>query len=266
MPCIQSGEIQMYYEIHGSGDRTLTMIRGLGANAAAWFSQIPELSKHFRLIVFDNRGAGRSDKPDTPYSTAQMAEDTKGLLDALNISRTSLLGVSLGGMIAQEFAIHYAERVSSLVLGCTAFGGPESVIAGPEVFEALRSGSQADDETRRLQELAMFCDETIFSNRSVIAAVNEAKRQFPIPAFAFQRQLDALRQHDSALRLGQIKAPTLVITGRDDRLMPPVNSRLLASRIDGAVLQELPGGHLFTMEYPDLFNRAVIEFVSRRAL
>jgi 3-oxoadipate enol-lactonase len=253
MPYIRSGDISIYYEIHGSGSQMLIMIRGLGADVTAWFSQIPELSKHFRLIVFDNRGAGRTDKPDAPYSTAQMAADTKGLLDALDISQTSLLGLSMGGMIAQEFAIHYPERVDRLVLGCTTFGGRDSIAPAAEVFAAL-------------QERTLFTDETIANNRSAITAYNEAKRKFPIPPFAFQRQLEAITRHDTANRLGQITAPTLVMTGREDRLIPPENSRLLAARIPGAVLKELPGGHLFALEHPDLFNKAVFEFLMQPPL
>jgi pimeloyl-ACP methyl ester carboxylesterase len=249
MPHIRAGDIDIYYEIHGSGAPVLTMIRGLGADVTAWFSQIPELSRHFQLIVFDNRGAGRTDKPDAPYSTAQMAEDTKGLLDALDIPRTSVLGLSMGGMIAQEFAIRYPDRLQRLVLGCTAFGGPDFIAPPREVF-AERG------------ERTLFSDETIANNRSIIEAYNDAKSRFPIPPFALQRQLEAILRHDTANRVGQITAPTLVITGSEDRLIPPENSRLLAARLPYSLLRELPGGHLFASEHPDLFNRAVIDFLT----
>lgn len=247
MPFTRSGDIQIYYEIHGSGNRTLTMIRGLGADVNAWFSQM-DLAKHFRVIVFDNRGAGRSDKPDAPYSIVQMAEDTKGLLDALEVRTTSLLGLSMGGMIAQEFAIRYPERLEPLILGCTTFGGPDSIPAPPGTLAALDEGT-------------LFSDDTIANNRAAITAFNEAKSRFPIPPFALQRQREAIKGHDTANRVNQIKAPTLVMTGREDRLIPPENSRLLAARIPGAVLKELPGGHLFALEHCDLFNKAVIDFL-----
>ena len=95
MPHIKAGDIQIYYEIHGAGPSTLTLVRGLGADLSFWFPQIPEFSKHFRTLVFDNRGAGRSDKPETPYSTGQMAEDLNHLLEALGVQRTALLGISM---------------------------------------------------------------------------------------------------------------------------------------------------------------------------
>ncbi|HYA35466.1 MAG TPA: alpha/beta hydrolase [Candidatus Binataceae bacterium] len=115
MPRRRIGDIEIYYEIHGDAPQTLVLIRGLGSNLLAWSEQTPELSKHFRLVLFDNRGAGRTDKPDAPYSIAQMAADTAGLLDALSIKRCALLGISMGGMIAQEFALAYQNRLSALI-------------------------------------------------------------------------------------------------------------------------------------------------------
>jgi pimeloyl-ACP methyl ester carboxylesterase len=234
----------------------------MGADLCSWFPQIPEFSQHFRTVVFDNRGAGRTDKPDEPYSVRQMANDVNSLLGALHIDRTALLGISLGGMIAQEFAIEYPEKLSCLILGCTSFGGRQSVPLPQRILDAILAGPIADEETRKLQESALFSDHTIEQNRNLIAAQAEARRRFPTPAFALARQAVALQNHDAADRLTKIRVPTFVITGREDRLIPPANSRLIAERISGAILRELPGGHLFTSEYAELFNREVIEFVN----
>jgi len=119
-----------YYEIYGTGAQTLTLIRGLGADLSTWFPQIPELSKHFRT-------------------------DTNCLLEALNIRRTALLGISMGGMIAEEFAIHFPDKSSSPILGCTTFGGSESVPFKQENLEAILAGADADEKTRQLQERAI---------------------------------------------------------------------------------------------------------------
>jgi pimeloyl-ACP methyl ester carboxylesterase len=237
------------------------LIRGLGADLLAWFAQVPEFSKHFRTVVFDNRGAGRTDKPDTPYSIRQMASDVNSLLDALGIGRTALLGVSMGGMIAQEFAIQYPQKLSCLILGCTSFGGPESVPVPEDMFNAILAGPVADEEVRKRQEHALYCDRTILEKRDLIARHAEARSRFPIPPFALARQAAALVSHDAASRIGQIRVPTLVVTGIEDRLIPPENSRLIAERISGAILRELPGGHLFMSEYPIASNRCVIGFV-----
>src|SRR5208283_3555615 len=124
MPKQRVGDIDIYYEVHGSGPQTLVMVRGLGSNLCAWYEQTPVFARHFRTVVFDNRGAGRTDKPDAAYSMRQMAADTAGLMDALAIDRAALPGISMGGMIAQEFALNYPERLSALILGCTNFGVP----------------------------------------------------------------------------------------------------------------------------------------------
>jgi pimeloyl-ACP methyl ester carboxylesterase len=262
VPHIKAGDIRIYYEIHGEGNQTLTMIRGLGSDLSAWSPQIPEFSKHFRTLVFDNRGAGRTDKPDGPYSIRQMAQDVRGLLEALDIQRTALLGISMGGMIAQEFAITYQEELTCLILGCTTFGGPEAIPASREILNAILAGPDADEKTRRLQEQALFCEDTIKNRRHVITAFAQARGRFPIPQSSLALQAEALRGHDTANRLQKIQARTLVITGTDDQLIPPENSRLIAERITGAILKKLPGGHLFMFEYPDAFNRAIIEFAS----
>ena len=137
MPRQRVGDIEIYYEVHGTGPRTLVLIRGLGSNLLAWYEQIDEFARHYKCIVFDNRGAGRTDKPDAPYSIKQMADDTAGLMDALGITRAALLGISMGGMIAQEFALHHQEKLSCLILGCTHFGGADIVPTPPEISPRL---------------------------------------------------------------------------------------------------------------------------------
>lgn len=262
MPHVKAGDIQLYYEIHGTGPKTLTLVRGLGADVCSWFDQVPEFSKHFRTVVFDNRGAGRSDKPDTLYSVRQMAADVKNLLDALHIERTALLGMSMGGMIAQEFALSNPEQLSCLILVCTSFGGPHSVALHQPMLDAILAGPAADEKVRQLQELALYSDDTIRTNRGIITMNAQARNRFPIPPFALARQAAALLNHDAERRLDQVRVPTLVLTGKEDRLIPPVNSRRIAEKISGAVLKELPGGHLFTSEHADLFNREVVAFVA----
>ncbi|MCK4963645.1 MAG: alpha/beta fold hydrolase, partial [Dehalococcoidia bacterium] len=121
MPTTKVGDINMYYEVHGEGE-PLLLIMGLGSDLTSWIFQIPEFSKKYQVIAFDNRGVGRTDAPDVPYSTAMMADDTTGLLDALGIEKAHVLGLSMGGFIAQELAVKYPQRVKSLVLAATAAG------------------------------------------------------------------------------------------------------------------------------------------------
>ncbi len=261
MPKRRVGDIDIYYEVHGDGPQTLVMVRGLGSNLCAWYEQTPVLAQHFRTVVFDNRGAGRTDKPDAPYSMRQMAADTVGLLDALAIDRAALLGISMGGMIAQEFALNYPERLSALILGCTNFGGPGVVQADPEIISAVMAGTKATPAQKRMQLRASFSEATIDGRPDFLAHDEEMRALYPIPPFAFMRQVQAISGHDTGTRLSTIKTPTMVIAGRDDLLVPPANAKMLAERIPGAILEELPGGHLFFTEFPELFNTRVIDFV-----
>ena len=132
MPRIKVQDIDLYYEIHGEG-YPMVLIRGLGSNADHWYTQTPVFSSRYRVVSFDNRGIGRSDKPNEPYTISMMADDTVGLMDALGISRAHILALSMGGMIAQEIALKYPEKVESLVLACTHCGGKHAISASEEI-------------------------------------------------------------------------------------------------------------------------------------
>ena len=118
--------VKLYYEIHGTGE-PLLLIEGLGYASWSWFRQIEVLSDSYGVVCFDNRGVGKSDKPDIPYSIELMADDVARLLESLSIEKAHILGVSMGGYIAQKLAINYPQKVKSLVLGCTSFGGSQSI-------------------------------------------------------------------------------------------------------------------------------------------
>jgi pimeloyl-ACP methyl ester carboxylesterase len=261
MPRQRVGDIEIYYEVHGAGPRTLVMIRGLGSNLLSWYEQLDELPRHYKCVMFDNRGAGRTDKPDAPYSIQQMADDTAGLMDALGIGRAALLGISMGGMIAQEFAVHHQEKLTSLILGCTHFGGASVVQSPPEIVAAIMAGTNATPEQQKQQLQAVFCDDTIEHRPEAVEKHHRIRAQYVMPPFAFARQIEAVAAFDASARLGQIHVPTMVICGREDRLVAPQNSKMIADLIPGATLKELPGGHLFMAEYPEQFNRAVIDFL-----
>lgn len=261
MPKQRIGDIFIYNEVHGDGPQTLVMIHGLTLHSGVFREQTPEFAREFRTVLFDNRGAGRTDKPDEPYSMRQLAADTAALLNVLQIRRAAVLGISMGGMIAQEFALNYPERLSCLVLACTHFGGKSAIESAPEIRAAMAAGAAATPEQRQLQLKAAFSDETIAGRPDVIEKVNEIRTTYPMPPFALTRRMQALAGHDTAERLKTIEVPTLVMTGREDRLVPPANAQMIAERIPGAVLKELPGGHVFFIEHPELFNPLVTEFI-----
>lgn len=274
MPRTNVGDIELYYEDHGSGDPVL-LIMGLGADANGWMFQTPELAKHYRTIVFDNRGVGRSDKPAGPYTTAQMADDAARLLDRLDIERAHVCGISMGGMISQELALRHPKRLRSLVLGCT-YAKPDAGVLQNQTLSAANLGGAIDAEGNididlsRLDPMMFF--QTLLPltfNQSFIET--DLARVMQLFAGALEHgfdlnavlaQVQATARHDTTSRLGEIKVPTLVITGDADLLIPSSNSDYLAGNIPAARLVKIPGGsHAFNIETPDVFNRAVLDFL-----
>ena len=265
MPKVKANGIDLYYETHGRGE-PLLLIAGLGATGEIWDIQVPLLAREFQVITFDNRGAGRSDKPQEPYSIAMFADDTAGLMDALDIDTAFIYGQSMGGLIAQEFGVRHPRRARALVLGCTSFGGPNSVLPNPDAMSTLSSFTSM--ETGEVLERAL---NVFFSSQFLERNRAEAVRRMAIyldrrpPADAYVRQVAACLVFDFYDRLPQIQAPTLVINGEDDRLVPSENSRIMAERIPGAELVLFPkAGHLYFDELPEESARTVIEFLRRR--
>jgi pimeloyl-ACP methyl ester carboxylesterase len=261
MPRQRVGDIEVYYEVHGDSPQTLVLIHGATLHSGVFCEQTPEFARHFQTLLFDNRGAGRTDQPDEPYTMRQLADDTTRLMNVLQIRRAAVLGVSMGGMIAQELAINSPERLSCLILACTHFGGKAAIQPSLEMQTAMAAGSSATAAQRQLQLKATFCDETIERRPELVEKVNEIKAIYPMAPFALKRRMEALTRHDTAERLHSIAVPTLVVTGREDRLVPPANAPMIAERIPDAMLKEVPGGHAFFIEYPELFNPLVIDFV-----
>lgn len=265
MPKAQVGDVGLNYDLRGRGD-PLLMIMGLGASSAAWDPELlDDLARSFTVITFDNRGTGLSDKPDQPYSIEMFADDAAGVLDTLKIPRAHIFGVSMGGMIAQEFALRHASRTATLTLGCTTAGGKHSVPPPPEslkVLTAPREGVPEDEIIRRGWPLA-YTPGYIQSHRAQLEAAIPRLLANPTPPFAFQRQLEGTYTLRTWDRLPQIKAPTLVITGAKDVLIPARNSELLAERIPGAKLHLIANaGHAFTTEGRDEFMRVFVPFVN----
>jgi len=263
MPKVRVQEIELYYEIHGAG-YPLVLIRGLGSNADHWYVQVPAFSKKYRLVIFDNRGVGRSDKPDIPYTMSMMAADTVGLMEALSIPKAHILGISMGGMIAQVIAIHYPERVNGLILSCTHCGGnrvvPPSNEVGRIFGELVLTGSE---EANQKALECLFTERTLQEKPELAQRYQEVSKKFPPSPKFLIHQWEAVRDHDSWEDLIKIQAPTLVITGSDDVLVPPMNSTVLAERIPNARLEIIQsGGHQFLVERAEAFNQAVLKFLS----
>jgi pimeloyl-ACP methyl ester carboxylesterase len=257
---------RIYYESHGQG-YPLVLIRGLGSNADHWYPQVPELSKHFRVIVFDNRGIGRSGDPGGDFSIRQLAGDTIGLMDALAIPRAHILGVSMGGMIAQYLAVDHPRRVRGLVLVVSHCGGPHQVQPAPEIARLVAEMSTVGTPESRIRALPAFFDPATLQTRPECAQAYAAvSLKYPADVHILSRQLEAIQAFDLYERLPQIQSPTLVLASTGDVLIPPGNSEILAARIPGARLVAIQGGgHLILAEQPQTCNRTVIDFLKTLA-
>jgi pimeloyl-ACP methyl ester carboxylesterase len=258
MPEARVNDLNLHYDIQGSGD-PLLMVMGLGASSAAWDpALIAELARSFRVITYDNRGTGLSDKPDIPYSLEMFAADAIALIDSLRLDRIHVFGPSMGGMIAQELALRYAPRLQTVTLGCTTFGGKNAVPPPPESIKLLtapRNGASEEEIIRRGWPLA-YSSTFLQNHRADLEASIPRLLANPTPVFAYKRHLDATYGLKTYDRLPAITTPTLVITGAEDVLIPAKNSEILASRIPGAKLHIIPGaGHAF-------FNEARAEFIA----
>ncbi len=262
MPEVKVGDINMYYEVHGEGE-PLVLICGASVSVDMMYAFIPVYSPEYKLVIFDNRGAGQSDAPDIPYTTAMMANDLAGLLDTIEVDSAHIMGTSMGGMIAQELALRHPDRVKSLILACTYCGGPSSsIITDPEMMQRMADLPPKEGlmEIMRLCISQKFLDE----NPGLLEQIAEQMMQHPISPHGQMRQTEAEMGHNTYERLPEIKMPTMIIHGDDDRIIPVENANILASRIPGAELAILKNaGHMFFVEVEDESNRIMLDFLKR---
>jgi pimeloyl-ACP methyl ester carboxylesterase len=238
MPKVKVNDIQIYYEVHGEGF-PLIMIMGLSGNTDWWDPHlIEELSKEFKLVVFDNRGAGRTDISDRKYTVKLFADDTASLMDALGISRAHVLGISMGGMIAQELVLNYPEKVVKLVLCSTTCGGPKSVPPPQEALEMLAADKRAlsKEEVARMIVPFLFTSDFIENNPKLVEFRIQRMLRMPISNEAYMRQLNAIMGFNTYERLSQIEVPALILHGKRDVLIPPENGSILARAIPNTKL------------------------------
>lgn len=258
----QLEEFDLYYEVHGQG-QPLVLIPGFATGLWIWYEQIPELSKHYKTIIFDNRGVGRSDKATYPYSFEKMAEDIVNLLDLLKIKKAHILGASMGGFIAQTLALHYPEKVSSLILCCTSFGGKNHVSPSTETLLAMSSFQDPNSEERVRKNLAFaFAEDFQIANPKEIEKITQLRLANPILGQAYLSQLQSAMTFDVQQELENIKVPTLIVTGDQDLIVPAQNSYNLAHKIKNSKLVVINGaGHSVFIESPAMFNQSVIDFL-----
>lgn len=260
MPFVPVRDIQMYYEIVGAGPRLLSISGTRGDLRRSPNIFETSIAKHFEILAYDQRGLGQTSRPDMPYTMADYADDANGLLDAVGWNRCLVMGISFGGMVAQEFALRYPQRVERLVLACTSSGGgggasyPLHELADLLVEEYVRHILQLSD-TRRdaawqasnpAQFQALF-DRTLAGLR---VGADEPGRQV-----GARRQLEARAHHDTYERLPMLRIPVYICGGRYDGIAIPANLEAMKKQIPGARLELFEGGHLFFIQDPRAFER-----------
>ena len=232
MPTIHVNGITIYYEFHGEGE-PLLLIPGLTADVSDYQRLIAGLAARYHVIALDNRGAGRSDKPDAPYSIEQMADDAAALLDALGIGRAHIVGTSMGGRIALDLALRHPEHVRSLILVSTGARVPRPSLRRRLLLDVLP----------RLPLL-------------------RGSRKYPQPYYAFARQREASRSYDATARLGEIRVPTLILHGRGDRSAPLPLAKEMHAGIAISQLIVVPGSHIFFFLRPQQVVDAIAAFLA----
>jgi 3-oxoadipate enol-lactonase len=245
------------WESQGEGS-PLLLIQGLGYGRWGWDPIVPGLAALHRVVTFDNRGIGESDKPEGPYTAAQMAGDALQVLDEAGIDRAHVLGASLGGMIAQEVAVAAPERVRKLVLCCTTPGGAEAVPM-PDVTVRLfaEAATLAPDAALR-----RFIENALGSDPPPELVDDLYRRRLASPPDQAGWQAQAAAGMTFAGVDDEIVAPTLILAGTDDNVVDHRNADVLARRIGGARVERFPGaGHLFFWEEPDEVVRMITEFL-----
>lgn len=262
MPTTTVNGIEIAYELEGDGEQTIVLVNGLADTLESWALQMDALlGAGYRVLRFDNRGVGRSDLPAGPYTTELFAQDTKALVDELELTDFHLIGVSMGGMIAQEYALAHPQDLRSLTLACTyAAPGPfcsRMFSLWAEMAPAMGVATVMRDVTLWAFTVPFFSEqpEMLAEFESEMAAIDQ-------PLEAYLAQLSSIRTHDTTDRIGAVTVPTLVLAGEQDILIPVSLSRELHTAIDGSRWATTPGGHACLWESAEPFNATVLDFLT----
>jgi len=263
MPVATVNDIELNYLLEGDGEETIVLVNGLADDHQTWVLQVDDfLAEGYRVLRFDNRGIGASSKPAGPYSSRMLADDAKALVDSLGVTDFHLMGVSMGGMIAQEYALAYPADLRSAAFACT--------YAAPGPF-CSRMFSMWADMAPVVGVPFVMRDVTLwaftlpfFEQRSAeLEEFETAMRYMDQPAHAYLAQLAVIQEHDTTSRLGEIITPSLVLAGEEDILIPVALSRRIHEGIPGSEWATTKGGHGCIWEHPAEFNRTYLDFVAR---
>jgi pimeloyl-ACP methyl ester carboxylesterase len=249
----RDGRAELHWESEGNGV-PLLLIAGLALGGSSWWRTVPALANRFRVLTYDHRGLGRSPSRTQTHSTTQMAEDAVAVLDAAGVEDAHIYGFSLGGLVAQQVALRAPGRVRSLVIGATHPGGRRATVPAPEVLSFFRRRPGLPQEEAAWASVPYNYGARCRREHVDRIAQDIARRlSTPFAEAAYRAHLTAGSTHDCGPRLGQISAPTLVVHGREDRVIPVQNAEALADGIPGAQLRILEhAGHQYTTDEPEV--------------
>ncbi len=242
---------------------TILLLTGLASKRLGWYKQLEVFGRSYRTLALDHRDVGDSDPTSEPYTIADLADDAAAFLGALGIAKSHIVGISMGGFISLELALRHPEMVDKLVLVSTSGGGITNVPASPVLWSGFFRREKLDAGERARKTYTRIMGPGFAANHpEVMEEIVQIARYRPMTAEAYSHQLRACLRHNAAFRLNQIHAPTLVIHGDKDLLVPTANGRRLGRRIAGAKLLIYPGsGHVPIIEQPEQFNRDVLAFL-----
>jgi 3-oxoadipate enol-lactonase len=266
MPSVDAGGTELYYERAGSGEPML-LIQGMAATHLAWGRPfLDALEADFDCIVFDHRGMGRSARAELPFTIADLADDAFGLLDALEIGSAHVVGISMGGMVAQELALAHPERIRTMVIGASYCGGPGGTLMSPEDLQLLGDAWASGDPIQVYRAMwEINASPTFRADESNFAAFQAMAEALPAPAPVIMEQMRAAAKHDTSARLGSLNVPTMVIHGTADRLLKCSNGEQIAElmSLEPQLLEDV--GHVFWWEQPERSAELIREHALARA-
>jgi 3-oxoadipate enol-lactonase len=248
----KTGEIELSYERAGDGP-PLLLIMGMSGTKHHWGeSLLEELQRDFDTIVYDHRDAGESTRTGRPFTIADLAEDAVGLLSALDVDSAHVMGISMGGMIAQELSLAHVDRLRSLTLGCTYCGGDGSVLASEGVMRKLAEAMSSGERERAIRaSWEVNVSPSFAANEDAWVRFRATGMRYGLPVEVIMRQMQAIAGHDTSARLPGVDVPTQVVHGTLDELLPVQNGHMIAGLIPDSRLEIFEGvGHMFFLEKP----------------
>jgi len=263
MPMTNVNGIDLHYELDGDGPDTIVLINGLADDLETWVLQLEEfVAAGYRVLRIDNRGVGKSSAPPGPYTSRMLADDAKALVDELGITGFHLMGTSMGGMIAQEYAINHGADLASATFSST-YAAPGPFCS--RMFAMWQDMAPINGVPFIMRDVTLwaFTQEFFLTQEATLKEFEAAMAALDQPVEAYLAQLNSIQTHDTRARLKAIKVPTMVLAGAEDILIPMNLSRELHSLIPGAEWATSKGGHAFLWEFPGPFNQAVLGFVGK---